>query len=126
MSKRDLLGSDESYLGMHADFLISGSSIFPLKHVGWNLPGIAWGLQWSRQFLEIQASQGSGKTEPFTASDSGGDYFIENVEVQRFGLAYGYRMFRPVQLNLGLSSTRLSFASNNRSFEYSYLQLLLV
>ena len=111
---------EESYAGPHADMLVSQSAGFPLKYVGWSLPGLAWGLRSDRQALEIQAAQGSGVTDTFTASESGSDYYIKNVSVQRLGLSYGYRMFRPVQLNLGLSTTTLNFSSSARSFEYIY------
>jgi len=114
------LGLNESYLGPHVEMLLTRSGGFPLKHVNWNLPGISWGVRGPRQVLELQASQGAGATETFTASDSGTDHYIESVQVQRFGLSYGYRMFNPIQLNLGLSSTQLEFGSSSKTFEYNY------
>ena len=49
---------EESYAGPHADMLVSQSAGFPLKYVGWSLPGLAWGLRSDRQALEIQQHKG--------------------------------------------------------------------
>ena len=116
----NLLGVTEIYIGPHVEILFSSSETFPLKHVVWNIPGFTLGFRWSSHVFEFQNTQGSGVTENFTASESGTDYYIENVKIQRFSLAYGYRVLNRIQVNIGLSNTTLNFISKNKNFKYSY------